>query len=160
MVKLSETALKFLNLGIAAELNAYVFYKKVLKMLKEEELLKIVEKFAYDEKDHFLQLENEYDKNVRSEMWAPYKDIMRKQGLPDIDEYISETHEDLLTKIKQLKTKRDIFEMALSLEKEAFALYDESYNKVQEPEAKKIFDHLRNFEMGHVRTVERALKNL
>jgi rubrerythrin len=160
MVKLSDDALKFLNLGIEAELMAYVFYKKVLNMLKEEDLKKIIEKFAHDEKDHFLQLENEYDKNVRSEMWAPYKDIMRKEGLPEIDEYISETHEELLKKIGKLKTKREIFEMALSLEKEAYALYEKSYNKVVEPEAKKIFDHLRHFEMGHVRTVERALKNL
>ncbi len=159
-MKVSEDALKFLNLGIESELAAYVFYRRASKMIGDESLRKVLDGLSMDEKEHFLQLEDAYDKNVRSEMWAPYKDIMRKQGLPDIDEYISETHEDLLTKIKQLKTKRDIFEMALSLEKEAFALYDESYNKVQEPEAKKIFDHLRNFEMGHVRTVERALKNL
>lgn len=160
MVKLSETALKFLNLGIEAELMAYVFYKKVMVLLKEDELLRIVEKFAHDEKEHFLQLENEYDKNVRSEMWAPYRDIMRKEGLPEMDEYISETHRELLKKIKQLKTKRDIFEMALTLEKEAYALYDESHDKVKEPEAKKIFAHLRNFELGHVRTVEKALGTL
>lgn len=160
MVKLSDVALRFLNLGIEAELMAYVFYKKVLTMLKEEDLKKIIEKFAYDEKEHFLQLENEYDKNVRSEMWAPYKDIMRKEGLPEMDEYISETHEELLKKIRKLKTKRDIFEMALSLEKEAYNLYEESYLKVDQPEAKKVFEHLKNFELGHVRTVERALKNL
>ncbi len=75
MVELSDTALKFLNLGIEQELMAYVFYKKALPMIKEEELKELVEKFAYDEKEHFLQLENEYDKNVRSEMWAPYTRI-------------------------------------------------------------------------------------
>lgn len=159
MVELSQTALKFLNLGIEQELMAYVFYKKVLPMIEEEELKELVEKFAYDEKEHFLQLENEYDKNVRSEMWAPYKDIMRKEGLPDMDEHITETHEEFLQKIRNVKTKKDILEMALALEKEALELYERCFQKVTEPEVRKIFDHLRHFEMGHVRTVEHALKN-
>ncbi len=160
MVQLSEKALTYLNLGIQSEIKAYVFYKKVLTMLDDRELIEIVEKLAGDEKQHFLQLEDEYDKNVRSEMWAPYKDIMRKEGLPDIDEYISETHAELLENVGELKTKREILDLALILEKEAFEFFNNCYANVAEPEIQKIFDHLRNFEKGHILTVENAIKNL
>ena len=160
MVRLSEKALTYLNLGIQSEIKAYVFYKKILSMLDDKELIELVEKLAMDEKHHFLQLEDEYDKNVRSEMWAPYKDIMRKEGLPDIDEYISETHEEMLSQLSSIKTKRELLELALILEKEAYEFFNDCYEKVDEPEIQTIFDNLRNFEKGHVLTVENAIKNL
>ncbi len=155
-----EQVLKYLNLGIESEIQAYVFYKKIMEKLEDEELLEIVKKLALDEKNHFLQLEDEYDKSVRSEMWAPYKDIMRKDGLPDIDEHISETHKELLEKVDRMKSKREILELALELEKEAYEMFNEFYEKVDDPSAKKIFDFLRNFEKGHILTVENALKSL
>src|SRR3989337_2378179 len=81
-MKLSEEALTYLNLGIQSEIAAYVFYLRVSKMIEDEKLRKILDKLAMDEKHHFLVLEDEYDRNVRSEMWAPYKDILVRDGLP------------------------------------------------------------------------------
>ncbi|RMG60188.1 MAG: hypothetical protein D6713_03620 [Deltaproteobacteria bacterium] len=156
----SQEVLKYLNLGIESELQAYVFYKKVMEKINDEETLEAVRKLAEDEKHHFLQLEDEYDKSVRSEMWAPYRDIMRKEGLPDIDEHISETHKELLARVDKLKTKREIFEVALELEKEAYELFAGFYEKTDDEEAKKLFQFLMNFEKGHVLTVENMLKNL
>lgn len=160
MAKFSEEVLKFLNIGIESELMAYVFYKKVLGLVDDDELNEIVRKLAADEKHHFLQLEEEYDKHVRSEMWAPYKDIMRKDGLPDMDEHITDTHRELLEKAEKVTTKKELFELALILEKEAFEFFDGCYNRVNDDEAKKIFDYLRNFEKGHILIVENELKNL
>jgi len=75
-MKCSEEALKFLNLGIESEIAAYVFYRKASGIVGDGPLRKIIDKLAMDEKGHFLALENEYDENVRSECWAPYKDIL------------------------------------------------------------------------------------
>ncbi|MBI5575053.1 MAG: ferritin family protein [Deltaproteobacteria bacterium] len=156
-MKFSEEALKFLNLGIESEIAAYVFYKRARKLVRDEELGKVFDRLAMDEKGHFLILEDEYDENVRSECWAPYKDILCKDGLPDIDELVQETHKALLGKLAGMKGKKEVLEMALSLEKEAHGLFSDASSRSKSPDAKKIFDHLAAFEKGHVQTIEKEL---
>ena len=136
-MQFSEDALKFLNLGINSEIAAYVFYKHAGAIVKEKELQDTLHKLANDEKGHFLSLEDLYDRNVRSEMWAPYKDILAKEGLPDIDELVQETHKELLSRIRGISTKREVLEMALMLEKEAFTLFSEAVGEDEEPGAKE-----------------------
>jgi len=155
-----EEALKYLNLGIESEIAAYVFYKRAIKLTGETSLREVLAKFARDEKGHFLTLEDAYDRQVRSECWAPYKDILSQEGLPDIDELIQETHKELLGKIGKLKTRKEILQMALLLEKEAFDLYSNASSRTKEPEAKKIFDYLSSFETGHVQSIEKELAAL
>ncbi|MDH3238443.1 MAG: ferritin family protein [Deltaproteobacteria bacterium] len=159
-MKVAEEALKFLNLGIESELAAYVFYRRSSKTIDDENVRKVLDGLAMDEKQHFLQLEEAYDKNVRSEMWAPYRDIMTRDGLPDIDEQMQETHKELLGKIPNLKSKKDVLEIALALEKEAADLYRNASSKAKDPEIKKIFDHLVAFEKVHVNKIEKALAAL
>ncbi|HEY3488760.1 MAG TPA: ferritin family protein [Candidatus Deferrimicrobiaceae bacterium] len=159
-MKFTEDALKFLNLGIESELAAYVFYKKALKLITDPALKETVEKLAADEKGHFLSLEDEYDENVRSECWAPYRDIMEKPGLPEIDEMLQETHVYLLDRVKSMKTRKEFLDIALMLEKEALKLFTDAAATVTNPEFKKVFEHLASFEQGHVQIIERELANL
>ena len=159
-MQFSEDALKFINLGINAEIAAYVFYKHAGGIVKEKGLQDTLHKLANDEKAHFLSLEDLYDRNVRSEMWAPYKDILNKEGLPDIDELVQDTHKELLARIGGVATKREVLEMALVLEKEAFTLFSEASAKVQGPELKKVFDFLAGFERNHVQLLEKELAAL
>lgn len=156
-MKFTEEALKFLNLGIESELAAYVFYKKALKLIDDPTLKEVVEKLAADEKGHFLTLEDEYDENVRSECWAPYRDIMEKPGLPEIDEMLQETHVHLLERVKSMKTKKEFLAVALMLEKEALDLFTNAAATVTNPDFKKVFEHLAAFEQGHVQIIEREL---
>jgi hypothetical protein len=93
-------------------------------------------------------------------MWAPYKDILNKEGLPDIDELVQETHKELLSRIGGISTKRDVLEMALMLEKEAFTLFSEGAAKMKDPELKKVFDFLTGFEKVHVLLIEKELAAL
>jgi rubrerythrin len=160
-MQFNEEALKFLNLGISSEISAYVFYKHAGTILKKDKALQeTIHKLANDEKGHFLSLEDIYDRNVRSEMWAPYKDILNKEGLPDIDELVQETHKELLAKIRGISTKREVLEMALLLEKEAYTLFSEASAKTKHPETKKVFDFLTNFERNHVQLIEKELAAL
>jgi rubrerythrin len=159
-MQFSEDALKFLNLGINSEIAAYVFYKHAGAIVTEKGLQDTLHKLANDEKGHFLSLEDIYDRNVRSEMWAPYKDILAKEGLPDIDELVQETHKELLARIRGVSTKRDVLEMALMLEKEAFTLFSDGAAKMKDPELKKVFDFLTGFERVHVLLIEKELAAL
>ena len=153
-MQLSDDALKFLNLGIHSEIAAYIFYKRAGGIVKEKGLQDTLYKLANDEKGHFLSLEDLYDRNVRSEMWAPYKDILGKEGLPDIDELVQETHKELLARIRGVATKREV------LEKEAFTLFSEASAKMKDPELKKVFDFLTGFERNHVLLIEKELAAL
>ena len=159
-MKFTEDALKFINLGINSEIAAYVFYKHAGTILKEKGLQETVHKLANDEKAHFLSLEDLYDRNVRSEIWAPYKDILSKEGLPDIDELVQDTHKELLSTIRGISTKKEVLEMALSLEKEAYQLFSEASAKSKNPEVKKVFDFLVGFERNHVLLIEKELAAL
>ena len=159
-MQFSEEALKFINLGISSEIAAYVFYKHAGTIVQEKGLQETLQKLANDEKGHFLSLEDLYDRNVRSEMWAPYKDILSKEGLPDIDELVQETHKELLSRIRGVSTKREVLEMALGLEKEAFTLFSDASAKVKDPELKKVFDFLVGFERNHVLLIEKELAAL
>jgi rubrerythrin len=159
-MQLSADALKFLNLGIESEIAAYIFYKKAGRIVQDTGLQETLLKLAGDEKGHFLSLEDIYDRNVRSEMWAPYKDILAKEGLPDIDELVQETHKELLGRIRGVSTKREVLEMALSLEKEAFTLFSDASAKMRDPELKKVFDFLTGFERNHVVLIEKELAAL
>ncbi|MHB8782206.1 MAG: ferritin family protein [Desulfobacteria bacterium] len=159
-MQLSEDALKFLNLGINSEIAAYVFYKQAARIVRDTGLRDTLLKLAGDEKGHFLSLEDIYDRNVRSEMWGPYKDILGKEGLPDIDELVQETHKELLARIRGVATKREVLEMALMLEKEAFTLFSEASAKMKNPELKKVFDFLAGFERNHVQMIDKELAAL
>jgi rubrerythrin len=159
-MKVDEDALKFLNLGIESELSAYVFYKKAIQMLEDPSLKATLEKLAMDEKGHFLTLEDEYDENVRSECWAPYKDIMIKPGLPDMDEELQESHKELLRRVGALRTKRQVLEVALELEVEARDLFAKAAESAKKAEAKAVFEHLRDFEQGHVQIIEKEIAAL
>jgi rubrerythrin len=156
-MQFSADALKYVNLGINSEIAAYVFYKHAGSIVKDKELRDTLLKLAGDEKGHFLSLEDLYDRNVRSEMWAPYKDILSKAGLPDIDELVQETHKELLRKIRGLSTKKEVLEMALMLEKEAFDLFSNAAGKTKDPDVKKVFEFLMGFEKNHVQLIEKEL---
>ena len=159
-MQFSDEALKFINLGINSEIAAYVFYKHAGTIVKEKGLQDTLHKLANDEKGHFLSLEDIYDRNVRSEMWAPYKDILSREGLPDIDELVQDTHKELLSRIRGITTKREVLEMALLLEKEAFTLFSDGAAKMKDPELKKVFDFLVGFERVHVLLIEKELAAL
>lgn len=159
-MQLSEDALKFLNLGIESEIAAYIFYKQAGRIIQDTGLRESLLKLAGDEKGHFLSLEDIYDRNVRSEMWAPYKDILGKEGLPDIDELVQDTHKELLARIRAVSTKREVLNMALMLEKEAFTLFSDASSKMKDPELKKVFDFLTGFERNHVLLIEKELAAL
>ncbi len=158
-MKFTEDALKFLNMGIESELSAYVFYTEAIKLIDDPALRSTIETLANDEKGHFLTLEGEYSETVNSEMWVPYRDIMEKPGLPKMDEVLQETHKSLLARVKMLKTKKDVLNMALVLEKEALNLFTEAAAAMTNPDFKKVFDHLAAFEQGHVQLIERELAN-
>jgi rubrerythrin len=157
MDELSTEALDYLSLGIKSEIAAYVFYKSSAKKMEREALKKRLLEFADQERGHFLSLEKLYDRYVRSEKWVTYRDLLSKDGIPDIDETIGEKHVRRIAQMNAATSALDILNIALEFEKEARQLYVDGAGKANQEDVKKTFEFLANFELGHVKWVEELI---
>jgi rubrerythrin len=154
MSPVEKSVLDGLNKGIMAELAAYVFYKKCLRLTKDNKIIEILTKLAADEKEHYRILEGQYDNLVRSEMWVTYNDILRKSGLPDIDEKTEEVHDKLIDSVNADTTPLRMLEIALILEERARDLYADLARNMTDPKGKETYEFLAKFESGHVAKVK------
>ncbi|MCP4581059.1 MAG: ferritin family protein [candidate division Zixibacteria bacterium] len=152
--------LKALTRGIESEIAAYVFYLEAMKKVDDTSFKSILEHLAGEEKGHFLVLERKYDSLVRSEMWNTTTDILRKDGLPEIDENMAANHRSLIEKVRNLESKKEILDMALDLEKEAESLFAKLAENAQTEDAKAAFRNLAEFEKAHVKLIEKEISNL
>jgi rubrerythrin len=155
--ELSTEALDYLSSGIKSEIAAYVFYKKFAAKTDSDQLRNTMERFADEERKHFLSLERHYDRYVRSEKWVTYRDTLAKDGLPDIDETIGDKHVRRLGEMERADTNLDVLKIALAFEEEARDLYREAATKSTAQDVKETFEFLAKFEEGHVRFVSELI---
>ena len=159
MSPVDKEVLDGLSLGIQAELASYVFYKKSMELTKDAQLRDILAELAGEEKHHYLVLESQYDNLVRSEMWNTVTDVIRKEGLPDINERMDDVEEELLEEVSESTTPMRILEIGLILEERAFSLYSDLAKKVADPKGKDTYEYLAKFEKGHVLKIQKMMKN-
>lgn len=157
-MSISSEALNYLTAGIQAEIAAYVFYKIGADKISDQSVKDTMLHFAGEERKHFLTLEHQYDQHVRSEKWVTYRDIMSRDGLPEIDESMGEKHVHRIAAVKAAKSKNEILEIALQLEKEAYELYSQAAKISTTDDVRKTFEYLSQFEMGHIKNVESMMK--
>ena len=155
--QLSPEALDYLSAGIKAEIAAYVFYKKFAVKAASEKLRDTMLNFANEERKHFLSLEQHYDHYVRSEKWVTYRDLLSRDGLPDIDEAIGEKHIRRLVEMEASQSNLDGLKIALEFEEEARDLYTEAAAKSTAADVKQTFEFLAKFEAGHVKFVNELI---
>ncbi len=159
MSPVEKAVLDGLNMGIEQELAAYVFYKKGMELTDDEKISELLGKLALEEKDHFRILEGQYDSLVRSEMWNTINDVMRREGLPDIDEKMADVHHELIDEVNESTTPLRILEIALILEKQARDIYTDLAAKVEDPKGKDMYKYLSKFENGHVIKIKKMMEN-
>jgi len=156
MSPVDKQVLDGLTRGIQAELSAYVFYKKALEVTKDENIIEILEWLANEEKDHYALLERQYHSLIKSERWVAYNDIMKKEGLPNIDEHTENIHDELIDEVTPDISSKRILEIGLLLEVRARDLYAELGEKIDNPEGKKTYEYLVRFESGHIAKIRNA----
>jgi len=160
MKESTQESLGVLSKGINAELAAYVFYKRAAEKIDDVKLKGAFENLAGEEKDHYWTLEAEYDSLVRSEKWVTYNDLLRKSGLPEIPEEMSENHQKRIDELDTAADNYKILQLALELEQEAYELYKSQIDKVSDPAAKEMLTYLSKFELGHVNLIQKWIKEL
>lgn len=153
-----KTVLDGLSKGIQAELSSYVFYKKSLEIVKDDKVRDMLKRLASDEKEHYKILEGQYDSLVRTEMWNTISDVLRQEGLPDIEENMEKVHDELIEEISSVTTPSRILEIAYILEERARNIYADLLRKVDDPRGKKTYEYLMKFETGHMNKVKSMMK--
>jgi len=151
--------LQALTSGIQSEVAAYVFYVEAGKKV-EGEFKETMEYLALEEKKHFHILEGQYDSLVRSEKWITTADILKREGLPEIDEEMQAKHKDLIKEVQGIDTELEILNMALKLEEEARDLFAGLAKNAESEEGRKTFTHLAGFEEGHVKLIQSLIDKL
>lgn len=152
--------LEALTSGIQSEVAAYVFYLEASKKTEKSDIKDTLKMLAGEEKKHFQILEGQYDSLVRSEKWISTADVLNRPGLPDIGEDMQEKHRDLINRVNDAASQREILEIALKLEEEARDLFRRLAENSDSEEGKKTFSHLAGFEEGHVRLVNELIAQL
>lgn len=158
MAPVSPDILSALNAGIQSEVASYVFYIEASKRSDTADFKDVLEKLAYEEKEHFHILERQYDSLVRSEMWISTADIMKQEGLPEIPEAMSNQHRDLMSQVAEAADIQAIFDIAYQLEVDAHELFAKAAETIASEEGKKMFLHLSKFEEGHMRLIDEMRK--
>jgi len=149
-----------LTIGIQSEVAAYVFYIEAIKIVDNDDFKKTLSSLADEEKKHFQILERQYDSLVRSEKWISTADVLKQEGLPEIDAKMTEKHQDLIESVSKLSTPLEILNMALKLELDAQALFVRLSAESKSEEGKKVFDHLAGFEDGHAKLIQSLIDSL
>ena len=160
MTPVHPDILAALTAGIQSEVASYVFYRAAARKDLASEYKEMLEKLAYEEKEHFHILERQYDSLVRSEMWISTADILKQEGLPEIGEDMSRQHQELIDQVIASTTMEQILDIAYRLEEEAAELFTSAQDKVDSGEGRLMFEKLARFEEGHMAIIDDLRKRI
>jgi len=160
MGKVHPDILAALTAGIQSEVASYVFYVEAARKVDEKKLRESLEFLAAEEKKHFQILERQYDSLVRSEKWISTADVLKQEGLPDINEEMTAEHRELIDEVGRINSNREILEMALRLEEDARDTFADAADRIDVKEARETFEFLARFEEGHVQLIASFMEEL
>jgi len=160
MTPVNPKVLESLSWGVSAEVKAYVFYKEAAKAVKSEELKKTMLELAAEEKKHYQVLERQHHLLIKSEQWVTYNDILKQEGLPDIDEEMAGKHKAVIDQARNAESEREILDIAYELERKANEVYSMAAERATDPEEKKTFEFLAKFEKGHMQLIKKMIDAL
>ncbi|UCD17678.1 MAG: ferritin family protein [Candidatus Zixiibacteriota bacterium] len=160
MAPVHPDILAALTAGIQSEVASYVFYREVFRRYDDDLITETLRILAEEEKKHFHFLEQQYDSLIRSEKWISTADIMKQDGLPEINEDMTEEHRELIDKVEKASGLREILDIAYDLETAARDLYRGAAEQANTGEAVDTFEYLARFEESHMRLINSMLDKL
>ena len=154
----NPSTLLALSAGIQSEIAAYVFYLEAIKKVNNQELEEILTKLAYEEKAHFHTLERQHHNRIKSEKWISIADVMKRDGLPEIEEDMAADHQELINLVRDTSSIREVLDIAYKLEEDSHIMFSHEAERADNEETKKIFADLARFEKGHMGVVQDMIK--
>ncbi len=152
----NEKALEIIKSAVLMEIRGQAFYKNVVEQTKSDDIKNIFNIMADEEKLHAEFLSRQYT-NLK------HGNASEALALPD------ESAENLINQILSPEIKNQIsgagFEAAaisasIDMENKAVEIYTNFANSTDQPEVKKMFLWLANWEKGHVKILSELDKEL
>lgn len=160
MAPVNPKVLESLNWGISSEIKSYVFYLEAARQSGRDDFRETLLHLAGEEKSHYQILERQHHSLITSEQWISYSDILKAEGLPEINEDMARTHRELLDTVRNADGEREILDIAFALEKEAHEVFSRAAGQAVDPEEKKTFEYLARFEKGHMKIIQEMIDAL
>lgn len=154
MPSVHPNTLLALSAGIQSEVASYVFYLEASKQTKQDDIKKLLEKLALEEKAHFNLLERQHHNLVKSEKWISTADIMKRDGLPEVGEDMADEHRELIDAVRATTDVTALLDIAYRLEEDAHDLFAREATRAKTPAEQKIFEDLARFEKGHMAVIQ------
>jgi len=154
MTPVNSETLQALTAGISSEVASYVFYLEASKKPEAADFKGMLEDLAMEEKKHFQILERQHNSLIRSEQWISLADVLKEEGLPEINEEMADVHSNLIDKVRSAGSAREVLDIAYRLEEEARDLFADQIDKTKSEEGRKMFRELAKFEAGHMKMID------
>ena len=158
MPSVHPNTLLALSAGIQSEVASYVFYLEASKQTDQDDIRGLLQKLALEEKAHFNLLEHQHHSLIKSEKWVSTADIMKRDGLPAVDEEMALEHRELIEAVRATTSAKELLDIAYRLEEDAHNLFAREAERASSPAEKKIFEDLARFEKGHMAVVQDMMK--
>ncbi len=141
-----------LKRAMRLEQDGREFYLRAAQLSEDEEIRQMFRKLADDELSHYNYLQREYAEILCSNRWCEIPDLEDVEPI-DVKEPIFPLDKDLSETLPDDASLEDTLLFALTAEDATVELYQESAEKVEDPNAKALFSNLAAVEMRHFSTV-------
>ncbi|PIS37997.1 MAG: hypothetical protein CO150_02230 [Nitrospirae bacterium CG_4_9_14_3_um_filter_53_35] len=149
------------KIAVALERQGFRFYHGIKDRVTGKQARTVFEKMAEEEQKHVSDIESMItDPNSEGYPDPAVEEIVQRYFEGYMEGGIFPEGPDAEKAALNLNDEIQAVKLASNFEKDAVAFYSEMVRMTQDPETRKAFSDLVEFEKGHVRTLESLLKVL
>lgn len=138
------TAEDALKQAMLLEMNGHEYFVMAAKMARSESARELFEFMALEEEHHLKILKITFNNLIKNGKW----ELPTKEDMVFAFDNPILNHE-FLDKLKESYIDSSAISIALTLEEKAFKFYQEAEKQTTDPEGKKLFRWLTEWEMEH-----------
>lgn len=157
MGEMREDILKGLKTAMEAELTGHNFYKNAAQNVTDARAKEALWEMAEDEKNHFNYLRHQYRAVLETGNYDLSKAFLRKGGAEEENPIFTDAIKE---RIRDSHYEVSVLTIGMKLELDAIHFYQECAKKAQSKGARKFYEELASWEIGHYEAFKRALDDL
>lgn len=142
-----QSAIDAVRTAIITEIKGLELYNTAASRAEDPDARRMFEMLADEERRHKAYLETHYASLVQSGEWA--KTELKPQEQDDVGEFIID--DSFRRALRRGDFEMAVVALAVDLEAKAVNFYKEVATKSEDPETRKVFEHLVAWEEGHHR---------
>jgi rubrerythrin len=153
-----QTAIDAVRTAIITENQGHELYKTAAAKAEDPDARRMFEMLAEEEEGHKIYLERHYSSLIKTGAWAQSE--LSEPAKERVGEFILD--DTFRRSLRRGNFEMAVVSIAVDLEAKAVNFYKEVATKAEDPETRKVFEHLVAWEEGHHRqflALERELRD-